>query len=62
MKLLDSLLTHRLFPPAKAVEVAAQLQAGDEDGWTYRVQHDPTGRGLSFIEVYDEDGTFVTKV
>jgi hypothetical protein len=37
------------------------LAAGDEDGWTYVVQHDPTGRGLSFINVYDEEGHFVAK-
>ena len=52
---------YRLFQPAKAEEVAAKLQAGD-DGWEYRVKHDPMGKGYSFIEIYDEEGVFVGKL
>jgi hypothetical protein len=58
MKLLDA--THTLFPPAQAETIAAAMQA--DDGWTYRVKHDPNGTGYSFIEVYDEDGDFVARV
>ncbi len=54
--------TERLFKPAEAERVAAEMQAGDEDGWKYVVKHDPKGIGLSFIEIYDEDGEFVGKV
>lgn len=53
---------HTLYEPAKAEAYAAELQADDEDGWTYRVVHDPSGRGLSFIEVIDEDGHTVGRM
>ncbi len=52
---------HKLYTPAKAIEVAAELQAGDPD-WTYTVKHDPKGTGYSFIEIHDEDGEFVSRV
>ena len=51
----------RLFEPAKAEEVAAELKASDPE-WDYRVKHDPTGRGLSFVEIFDEEGEFVSKL
>lgn len=51
----------RLFSPAKAVTTAEALQAGDDEGWTYVVVHDPKGVGYSFITVYDADGTLVGK-
>ena len=47
-----------LLEPEAAEKVAEELNAGDED-WTYKVKHDPTGKGWSFIEIYDEDGEFV---
>lgn len=50
-----------LFSPAKAVAVAQELQAADEEGWTYVVVHDPTGAGYSFIAVHDETGECVGK-
>lgn len=53
--------THQLFNPAKVEEVAAEMQAGDDEGWTYRVKHAPTSTGYSFIEIYDENGEFVEK-
>lgn len=59
MKTLDT--THTLFAPAAAEKAAADLKAGDPD-WDYRVKHDPKGTGLSFIEIYDEDGEFVSRV
>ncbi len=59
MKLLDT--TSRLFSPEEAIRVAAEMQIDEED-WTYRVVHDPTGKGYSFIEIYDEDGEFISKV
>jgi hypothetical protein len=30
------------------------------DDWDYKVKHDPAGTGYSFIEVYDEDGEFIS--
>ena len=47
------------YPADKVDAVAAELQANDEDDWTYVVRHDPTGRAFSLIELYDEDGVFV---
>ena len=59
MKAIDT--THKLFAPAKAEEVAAAMQSGDED-WTYVVNHDPKGTGYSFISIFDENKEFVGKV
>ena len=50
-----------LFDPRKAEQVARKMQHNDPD-WEYRVVHDPTGRGKSFIEIFDEDGKSVGKV
>jgi len=59
MKMLDT--TSKLYAPAKANELAAALQAGDDDGWTYTAIHDPKGTGYSYIAIYDEDGEFISK-
>lgn len=53
--------TEHLYAPEKAVAVAAALQAGDEDGWTYTAVHDPKGTGCSYIAIADEAGAFVGK-
>ena len=50
----------KLMTPEKAERLAAELRAGDED-WSYVVKHCPKGTGFSFIEIYDEDGEFVSK-
>ena len=42
---------------AKAHKVAAAMQAGDEDYWSYRVSD--CGNGLGRIDVYDEDDEIV---
>lgn len=42
---------HKTFTPEKAIQVAEELNASDD--WFYVVIHDPTGRGLSFIEIYE---------
>ncbi|HCW04101.1 MAG TPA: hypothetical protein DGK91_05945 [Clostridium sp.] len=57
MLLIDT--TPALFKPEQAERIAQELQNGDPD-WNYRVKHDPTGRGNSLIEIYDEDGEFVS--
>ncbi len=49
-----------LFAPAAAEAKADELRASDPD-WTYVVNHDPTGKGYSFITIFDEDGRFVSK-
>ena len=49
---------HSFFSPEKAEEIAAELNATDD--WDYKVKHHPTGAGYSFIEVYDEDGEFIS--
>ena len=56
MKTLDQ--TPTLYQPEKAVAVAAEYKTGDPD-WEYRVVHDSTGQGYSFVEVYDEDGYMI---
>jgi hypothetical protein len=45
----------KLFKPELAIKAAAELGESDPD-WAYIAKHDPTGRGLSFIEIFDEDG------
>lgn len=54
-------MTNSLFPPADAEALAARLRADDPE-WLYVVRHAPAGRGLSFIEVYDDEGVFVGKL
>lgn len=53
--------TSQFFTREQAERVAAEMNAGDDD-WTYRPNHDPRGTGYSFIEVYDENGEFVSKL
>ena len=53
---------HTLFTPTAARTLAAQLNADTEDGWTYTVVDDPTGRGQSYILIRDEDGAVVNKL
>ncbi len=50
------------FTEAKAREVADQLNADQEDDWTYKVKiaEKIEGPCPAVIEVYDEDGEFVT--
>lgn len=59
LKFLDTI--YKLFTPAEAEKIAKEMQENDPD-WKYIVNHDPTGKGFSFIEVYDEDGQFVERV
>ena len=51
----------KLFEPTEAELIAADMQSEDPE-WTYTVRHDPTGRGYSLIDVFDEDGKFVATV
>ena len=52
--------TSNLYAPERAEEIAKEMNASDD--WTYTVIHDPAGTGYSFIEIYDEDGEFVSKL
>ena len=58
MKTLDT--TYKLYTPEEAERVASEMNASDD--WTYKPIHCPKGTGLSFIEIYDEDGEFVAKM
>ena len=58
MKTLDT--THQTFIPGKAEAIAKELN--ETDDWSYVVKHDPKGTGFSFIEIYDEDGEFVSRM
>lgn len=53
---------HKLFSRSDADRIAAEMQAGDGDGWIYTAIHAPTETGLSFIEVHEADGSFVARV
>lgn len=59
MKVMNS--THQLFNPAKAEIIANDMNQGDPD-WKYVVNHDPRGTGYSFIEIFDEEGEFVSRL
>lgn len=50
---------YKLYTPEQAESVAKELCKGDEDGWTYKANHDPNGNGMSFIEVFDEESFLV---
>ncbi len=50
-----------MFDPKKVDEIAAELQAADPD-WTYKVKHDPKGIGYSLIQIFDEDGIFISNM
>jgi hypothetical protein len=52
---------HRLFTPEAAEKAASELKEGDPD-WDYRPVHDPAGTGLSFVEIFDEEGEFVARL
>lgn len=57
MKLLDTTPTH--YPIEKVEEIAAEMQASDED-WTYTPNYDPKGTSpYARIIIHDEDGEFV---
>lgn len=49
-------MNHTFLTRAKADELAARLNAEDDEGWSYKAKHCPYGTGWSYIEAYDEDG------
>lgn len=49
----------KCYPHDEAEKIAAQLQADDEDGWTYTPKRDPKGGPNSIIEVREADGYFI---
>ena len=49
-------MNHTFLTRAKADELAAKLNAEDDEGWSYKAKHCPYGTGWSYIEAYDEDG------
>lgn len=51
-----------LFPPERAEEIARDLRAADEDGWTFTAVHEPKGIGASFVEIRDEAGELLGKL
>ena len=60
--LINKLEIYTLFPPSEAENLAHNLTANDEDDWSYIPVHDPTGKGKSFIQVYDEDNNPLGKL
>lgn len=59
--MLTKNITKYFKDPIKAEQVAADMQAQDQD-WKYVAQHCPKGTGFSFIKIFDEDGYFVGDV
>lgn len=62
LKKLDT--THQIFSPAsKAYQVAAEMQANDED-WAYKVIKNTVkgGPNTAIIKVYNEDNEFIALV
>lgn len=53
---------YRLMPAAEATRIAAEMQAQEDGGWTYRANIDPNGSGRAFVEIVDEDGVVVGRV
>jgi hypothetical protein len=51
---------NQTFDPLKVDDFVAELNADPEDDWNYKVKHDPKGTGNSLIEIYDENGEFVS--
>ncbi len=54
-------MPNNIFDQDKAAELAAELNAKDEDGWIYTVVNNPDTNGpkTAIIKIYDEDGHFV---
>jgi len=50
---------HKTFDPSEVVEIAKKLKESDPD-WNYIARHDPSGRGKSVIDVFDEEGNFIS--
>ncbi len=50
---------HNTFDKSEVEAVCSKIQANDDE-WTYKVRHDPKGIGRSVIDVYDEDGEFIS--
>jgi len=57
--LLDQ--NEKLFSPIEVEAFINMMKIGDPE-WKYVACHDPKGTGYSFIEIYDENGDFVSKV
>lgn len=56
---MANLHQNNLYSRETAERIAAELTSEDEDGWRYTAKHDPTGKGLSLVEIFDEKGEFV---
>jgi hypothetical protein len=54
-------LTYRLFKRTEVDGFVKMLQSNDPE-WTYKAVHDPTGKGCSFIEIYDEENCCIGRV
>lgn len=52
--------TYKLYSPAEADRIVAEMLVADPE-WTYVACHDPKGTGYSFIEIYDEEGEYVSR-
>lgn len=53
-----------VYTQARAIELAAQLNAHPDDDWVYIVENnpDPDGPKTAIILIYDENDEFVAKM
>ena len=62
MLTISNTYPEKLFNKEKAIALAEEMNANEDDDWEYRPVHCPKGTGFSFIEIYDKDGEFVGKL
>jgi hypothetical protein len=53
--------TEKLFAKDKAIEICEMLNNDEDNDWTFVAVNCPKGTGYSFINIFDEDGEFVSK-
>ncbi len=47
------------FDPAEVSTICESMTSSDDDGWVYKPRHDPSGKGRSVIDIYDQNNDFV---
>ena len=53
-------LASQLFDPAIAEALAAEWNGDSgDDKWSYKARHDPSGKGKSVIDCWDEAGNYL---
>lgn len=58
-KLLDT--TEHHYPAEVAMKMVLELNADEDDGWTYAAVFDHNTVNYYYVAAYDEEGNFVAK-